>query len=74
MFAKAKMYFLTILGAAISALALNLFLIPADIAPGGMSGLAVVVNHITGIPVGGLILILNYFYMGTEKFQPFIYA
>lgn len=71
MFTKAKMYFLTILGAAISALALNLFLIPADIAPGGMSGLAVVVNHITGIPVGGLILILNIpiFIWGLKNFS-----
>lgn len=54
-----KRYALTVVGAAIVAVSLDLFLVPADIAPGGISGLAVVINHLTGFPVGLAILALN---------------
>lgn len=50
---------ITFVGATISAAALDLFLIPSDIAPGGASGLAIVLGHIMHIPVGILIVILN---------------
>ena len=41
-----------ILGALITALALNMFLIPNKVAAGGVSGLATVLHHLLGFPVG----------------------
>ena len=46
-----KKYGMILLGSAISGLALDLFLVPAQIAPGGMSGLATVVHYFTNISV-----------------------
>lgn len=66
-----KRYAITMLGAAIVALSLDLFLIPAEIAPGGVSGLAIVINHLTGFPVGLVILTLNIpiFLLGARNFS-----
>lgn len=41
-----------IVGAVITALSLNMFLIPNRIAAGGTSGLATVLHHLFGLPVG----------------------
>jgi uncharacterized membrane-anchored protein YitT (DUF2179 family) len=46
-------------GALIMALALVFFLIPAKIAPGGVSGLAIVLNVLYGLPVGVVMLLFN---------------
>lgn len=45
-----------LLGAAITAVALNMFLIPHKIAAGGTSGLAIVLHHLVGLPVGATML------------------
>ena len=52
---------LIVAGAFVTSLGLNLFLEPSGIAPGGISGVAVLTNKIAGgrIPVGVLTLILN---------------
>ena len=47
------------LGALIIALGLNLFLVPTRIAPGGVSGISMMVYHLTGISVGISIFVLN---------------
>ena len=41
-----------ILGALITAIALNMFLIPNKVAAGGVSGLATIAHHLFGLPVG----------------------
>jgi len=46
-------------GAAIGAFALDMFLVPVRIAPGGVSGISTVVYHLTGISVGIWIFVLN---------------
>jgi len=46
-------------GALGTALALDLFLVPNKIAAGGVSGLATIVYHILGIPVGWTLLAVN---------------
>ncbi|NLW07672.1 MAG: YitT family protein [Clostridia bacterium] len=46
-------------GSLITALGLVLFLVPNKIAAGGLSGLATVIHHLFGWPVGLLILVLN---------------
>jgi len=52
-------YLFIALGALLQALALRLFLIPAHLASGGISGLAQIINYYTGWPVGMMILIGN---------------
>ena len=52
-------YFLIILAALIQALSLRLFFIPANLASGGVSGIAQLINHFTGWPIGLMILLGN---------------
>ena len=47
------------LGSVIMAAGLFIFLIPAKIAPGGVSGIAMVTHHLWGWPVGIVMLALN---------------
>jgi uncharacterized membrane-anchored protein YitT (DUF2179 family) len=52
-------YLLIGLGALLQALSLRLFLVPAKLASGGVSGLAQIINYYSGFPVGLMILIGN---------------
>jgi len=56
-----KAYLLIILGSFITAIAINVFLLPYKIAPGGLSGLATVIYYLSGerYPVGMTMLVLN---------------
>lgn len=51
--------FLLSLGAVISAIAVIVFEAPARIAPGGISGVAIILNYLYGLPIGLLILLGN---------------
>lgn len=59
-------YALITIGCVIQALAMDLFLIPAQLAAGGVSGLAQIVNSLTGWPIGGMVIAMNLplFYIG----------
>lgn len=46
-------------GVVLTALGLNLFLIPNKIAAGGVSGIAIILHHVVGSPVGLAMLALN---------------
>jgi uncharacterized membrane-anchored protein YitT (DUF2179 family) len=46
-------------GALLQALALRLFLVPANLASGGVTGIAQIINHFTGWPIGLMVLIGN---------------
>jgi uncharacterized membrane-anchored protein YitT (DUF2179 family) len=46
-------------GALVLAVNVNLFLAPSKIAPGGVSGSAIIINEFTGWPIGLMMLILN---------------
>ncbi len=48
-----------ILGAAVYSVAVNTFLYPSGISPGGFTGIATVINFLTTIPVGTLLFVLN---------------
>jgi uncharacterized membrane-anchored protein YitT (DUF2179 family) len=68
-------YLLIILGALIQAVGLRLFLIPANLASGGVSGIAQLVNHLTGWQIGLMIFIgniplflLGWRFLGGKKF------
>jgi len=52
-------YVLIALGALIQAVSLRIFFVPADLASGGVSGVAQLVNHFTGWPIGLMVLIGN---------------
>ena len=52
-------YGLLVLGAIVQAASMDLFLIPGQVASGGVSGLAQVVNHYTGWLIGMMVLVMN---------------
>lgn len=69
-FYKHILRFATItLGALIMALALEGFLLPNNMTDGGITGVAIVLNHITNIPLGAYLIILNlpFFYLGYKQ-------
>ena len=53
-------YALLLVGATIQGLGLRLFLIPANLASGGVSGISQLINHFTGWPIGLMVLIGNF--------------
>jgi len=69
-------YFLITVGSIVMSLSLVVFLGPAKIAPGGVSGLAIVIYNILNVPMGILMLVFNIplFIMGLKllgrKFGP----
>lgn len=52
-------YFFIILGSAVMGMGLGLFLIPMQIAPGGISGLSTVLHYLFKVPTGLVVLIIN---------------
>ena len=53
-------YLILCIGAVIDAIAVIVFLVPAKIAPGGISGIAVILNHLNpALPIGLMIIIGN---------------
>lgn len=52
-------YALILLAAILSALNVGLFLAPHRIAPGGVSGLAIIINFFTNWPIGLMMLLMN---------------
>ncbi|MBC7878896.1 MAG: YitT family protein [Anaerolineales bacterium] len=52
-------YFLIALAGLIQAISLRIFFVPANLASGGVSGIAQLINHFTGWPIGLMVLIGN---------------
>lgn len=52
-------FLLVLIGSLIQALAMRLFLVPAQLVSGGISGGAQIINHFTGWPIGLMVLIGN---------------
>ena len=50
---------LVLLGNVVYALSVKLFLLPANLISCGTTGIALVVNHITGLPISGFIFVFN---------------
>lgn len=68
-------YLLIFSGSVIQAFSLNIFLVPADLVNGGVTGITQVINHFTGWPIGLMILagnlplfIIGWRYLGGKKF------
>ncbi len=58
---KFKEYLYITIGIALTAIALEYFFFPNDIASGGVSGIGLVVNTVTGIETSVIVLVLNIF-------------
>jgi len=56
---RTKEFLLTTAGCILFAVSFVLFLEPNLIAPGGISGLGMVINHLTGFPLGLSIILMN---------------
>jgi uncharacterized membrane-anchored protein YitT (DUF2179 family) len=52
-------YILILAGSLAQAVGLRLFLVPAELASGGVSGISQLINHFTGWPIGLMVLIGN---------------
>lgn len=52
-------YLLILAGAALQAISLRIFLLPAKLASGGVTGTTMIINHFTGWPIGTMVLIGN---------------
>jgi uncharacterized membrane-anchored protein YitT (DUF2179 family) len=52
-------FFLLTAGGLVMAVNLNLFLAPAELAPGGVSGIAIIMNKYTNWPIGLMMLAMN---------------
>lgn len=50
---------LVLLGALLYAVSIACFLTPSSIAPGGVSGISIMVNYLSGMPMGMLTLLIN---------------
>ena len=64
-----------LIGITLGALGYVLFQVPFNLAAGGVSGIAIIINHFTGWSIGGMyllmnvpLLILGYFYLGRWGF------
>ena len=53
------MYLKIVIGAALYAVGFQFFLYPNAITTGGLTGVAMIINYLTGLPVGVLTLIMN---------------
>ncbi len=56
---QVKDYIMMLVGALMGALAFDLFFLPNTIAPGGITGVATLLNHLVGVPVGITSIVLN---------------
>ncbi|MCI8659304.1 MAG: YitT family protein [Lachnospiraceae bacterium] len=54
-----KYSFFLVLGSVIYGIGTHCFVMPANIAPGGAVGLALIINYLSGLPVGILTIFLN---------------
>ena len=68
-------FVLILMGSLLQALSLRLFLVPARLASGGISGLSQIINFYTGIPIGVMVLLgniplllLGWRYLGGPRF------
>ena len=64
-----KKYFQLCIGAVIAATGLELFLIPNNVIDGGVVGLAIMSAHITNLPFGILLIVINipFLYLGYKQ-------
>jgi len=62
-------YFMLIIGCALAAFSIEAFLVPNTILDGGMIGIGIMINNLSGIPLGLLTVVLNvpFIIFGSKK-------
>ena len=67
-----KDYLLIIVGCAIYALSVRVFTAPNEIAPGGLTGIATMLNYLFSLPIGIMVIVMNItlFVWGTIEMGP----
>ncbi len=72
----AKEILLDVIGSLFLAIGLNVFSVPNQIVAGGVTGIATLINHFTGVPIGTMALFINmpllaigYRYIGKKFFM-----
>src|SRR3954465_11526810 len=57
------------IGAVLMAIGLEIFLVPNNVIDGGITGISIMLSHISGLPLGLFIFILNlpFFYLGYKQ-------
>lgn len=55
----AKDYLFIYIGTLIAAFSINAFLVPSQLAPGGATGMSILINYVTKIPVSTLLFLVN---------------
>lgn len=67
-----KDYFLILIGCALYAFSVRVFTAPNDIAPGGLTGIATMINSLFSLPIGILVIAMNIplFIWGTIEIGP----
>ena len=70
-----RIYAFLTLGTIVLAINFNLFIVPSQIAPGGVSGITLIINQLTGLPLSGVLfalqlltVILGFRFMGRARF------
>ncbi|PGS54166.1 YitT family protein [Bacillus sp. AFS041924] len=58
-----------LIGALLVATGLEIFLVPNDVIDGGITGISIMVSHLTGLPLGVFLFVLNlpFFYLGYKQ-------
>lgn len=71
---KFKNYFMMIIGIIICALSFNIFMVPNNILPGGVSGIAIIINNFYSIDrsllifiMSFILLIISFIFLGKKK-------
>lgn len=61
--------FMVIIGAIIMAIGLELFLVPNNVLDGGIVGISIITSHLTNLPLGIFIFLLNipFFFLGYKQ-------
>ncbi|WP_286138234.1 YitT family protein [Bacillus sp. AFS055030] len=58
-----------LVGALLVATGLEIFLVPNDVIDGGITGISIMISHLTGLPLGVFLFVLNlpFFYLGYKQ-------
>jgi uncharacterized membrane-anchored protein YitT (DUF2179 family) len=68
-FKKVKKYFMLTVGSILAAIGLEIFLVPNDVIDGGIVGISIMVSHLTKLPLGMFVFIINmpFLYLGYKQ-------
>jgi uncharacterized membrane-anchored protein YitT (DUF2179 family) len=69
LFQEIKRYIILFIGSIIYAAGLEIFLVPNNIIDGGVVGIAIMASHLTGLPLGVFLIIINipFVYLGYKQ-------